>query len=116
VTEAVRRILVVEDEMLVAFLIEDYLTELGHSVVGPVSRLDAALHAARTESFDCAILDINLSGKQSFPVAQLLAERGIPFIFASGYGQAGLTPEFIERPVLQKPFTRDCLRDVLASV
>ncbi len=111
-----RRVLVVEDEMLVAFLIEDYLTELGHFVVGPVSRLEQAMLAAQSESFDCAILDINLSGKQSFPVAQLLAARGIPFIFASGYGRAGLTPEFSERPVLQKPFTLDRLKVVLAAV
>ena len=102
--------------MLVAFLIEDYLTELGHSVVGPVTRLDRALDVARSESFDCAILDINLSGQQSFPVAQLLAERGIPFIFASGYWKAGLVPEFVERPVLQKPFTLECLRVVLDAV
>ena len=98
------RILVAEDEMLVAMLIEDMLGDLGHDVVGPAMRLETALAAAESEDLDFAILDINLAGKQSFPVADRLVRRGIPFMFASGYGAAGLVDPYRQAPVLQKPF------------
>jgi DNA-binding response OmpR family regulator len=98
------KILIVEDEMLVAMFIEDAITDLGHQVVGPAMRLDKALAAARCEQFDFAILDINLAGEQSFPVADILTQRGIPFMFASGYGVAGLIERYRHVPVLQKPF------------
>lgn len=110
------RILVVEDEMLVAMLIEDAVTDLGHQVVGPAMRLDAALAAAGEEDFDFAILDINLAGKQSFPVADRLIERGIPFMFASGYGLAGLVDPYRSAPVLQKPFEVDQIAKMLLRV
>lgn len=100
------RILIVEDEILVAMLIEDVLTDLGHEVVGPAMRLEAALAAAEGEDFDFAILDINLAGKQSFPVADRLTERGIPFMFASGYGAAGLIEPYRGAPILQKPISQ----------
>ncbi len=103
------RILIVEDEMLVAMLIEDVILDLGHEVVGPAMRLETALEAVETEKLDFAILDINLAGKQSFPVADLLADRGIPFIFASGYGTAGLNDRYREAPVVQKPFAANDL-------
>ncbi|QND66650.1 response regulator [Mesorhizobium loti] len=83
------RVLVVEDEALVAMLIEDMLLELGYEVLGPAMRLGPALEMARDEIFDLAVLDVNLANEQSFPVAQLLQERGIPFVFATGYGLRG---------------------------
>jgi CheY-like chemotaxis protein len=98
------RILIVEDEVLIAMLLEDIVTDLGHDAVGPVMRLQSALAAAERETFDFAILDINLAGQQSFPVADRLMQRGIPFIFASGYGRAGLTEAYSAIPVLQKPY------------
>lgn len=98
------RILIVEDEILIAMLLEDIVTDLGHNSVGPMMRLQSALAAAETEDLDFAILDINLAGQQSFPVADCLIRRGIPFIFASGYGQAGLTNAYVHIPVLQKPY------------
>jgi len=101
------RVLIVEDEMLVAMLIEDVILDLGHEVVGPAMRLETALEAVETENLDFAILDINLAGKQSFPVADLLADRGIPFIFASGYGAAGLNERHRKAFVVQKPFAAD---------
>lgn len=104
-TNKMARILIVEDEMLVAMLIEDVILDLGHEVVGPAMRLDAALSVANNEEFDFAILDINLAGQQSFPVADRLTERGIPFMFASGYGAAGLSPPYTTAPILQKPFS-----------
>lgn len=109
------RILIVEDEMLVAMLIEDLLLELGHQPVGPAMRLEPALEQAATADIDMAILDINLAGKRSFPVADCLTARGIPFIFASGYGTAGLEPPYLSALVLQKPFDHNQLRAALKA-
>lgn len=110
------RILIVEDEMLVAMFIEDMVGDLGHQVVGPVMRLETALAAAENEDIDLAILDINLAGKQSFPVAGRLTERGIPFVFASGYGAAGLVEPYRDAPVLQKPFELPQMASILARL
>ncbi|MCW3836266.1 response regulator [Sphingomonas canadensis] len=81
-----RRILVVEDEPVVAMCLEDLLESLGYEPVGPASRLAEGLELARTEALDAAILDINLGGERSTAVAETLAARGVPFAFASGYG------------------------------
>lgn len=109
------KILIVEDEMLVAMFIEDTVLDLGHQVVGPAMRLETALDIAASEDIDFAILDINLAGKQSFPVADRLCERGIPFMFASGYGAAGLTAPYQEAPVLQKPFAPEQIESALKT-
>ena len=102
------RVLVVEDEMLVAMNIEDMLLDLGHEVAGLASRLEPALSLAREGAFDLAMLDVNLAGQQSFPIADILIARGIPFVFATGYGIKGIAEAYRDRPVLQKPFrTRD---------
>jgi CheY-like chemotaxis protein len=107
------RILVVEDEILVAMNIEDMLLELGHEVAGIASRLGPALALAREAAFDAAMLDVNLAGESSFPVADLLAERGLPFLFATGYGLQGIEERYRSYPVLQKPFrTRDLSRAI----
>ncbi|HZG09783.1 MAG TPA: response regulator [Allosphingosinicella sp.] len=98
------RVLIVEDEMLVAMNIEDMLLELGHEMAGLASRLAPGLALAGESEADAAILDVNLAGEQSFPIADLLAERGIPFLFATGYGVAGIAERFRGRTVLQKPF------------
>ena len=98
------RILIVEDEMLVAMNIEDMLLELGHEVAGIASRLEPALALARDGAFDVAMLDVNLAGERSFAVADLLIERGIPFLFATGYGLGGIDEKYRDRVVLQKPF------------
>ena len=90
--------------MLIALHIEDMLTELGFEVVGPAMRLAAALALARSESFDCAILDVNLASEKSFPIADALRERGIPFIFATGYGSKGLDDAYRGVGTIQKPF------------
>jgi len=107
------RVLIVEDEMLVAMLIEDVIIDLGHEVVGPAMRLETALEVAEFEKFDFAILDINLAGKQSFPVADRLSERGIPFIFASGYGAAGLSDRYRNVRIVQKPFAANQIASLL---
>jgi CheY-like chemotaxis protein len=100
-----RRILVVEDEMMIAMLVEDMLADLGCAVVGPAHALDAALELARTEiGLDAALLDVNLGGQPVFAVADALREKGVPAIFSTGYGDAGLRDIDRGAPVLQKPF------------
>lgn len=99
-----RRVLVIEDEALVMMLIEDTLVEIGCEIAGMASRLDEALDKAESRSFDVAILDVNLNGRQTFDVARSLKRRNIPFVFATGYGAASLLAEFAGTPVLQKPF------------
>ena len=110
------RVLVVEDEMMVSMLIEDMLGDLGCHVVGPAARLDEALSLAQTAELDCAVLDVNLGGQSPFPVADLLREKGAPFAFATGYGDAGLRDVDRASPVLQKPFREVDLRRVLESL
>ena len=102
-----RRILVVEDDMLIAMLIEQVLQDLGCIVVGPVGRLDAALRLAGSEALDAAILDVNIRGGPVYPVAEQLRTRGIPFVLASGYGDWALPAAFRGQPRLTKPFTCD---------
>jgi len=107
------RILVVEDEAIVAMLLEDMLAELGYEVVGPVTRLDRALDLARGAAIDAAVLDVNINGRDTYAVADALCAREIPFIFATGYGARELAERFRGRPVTQKPFQRDDLERAL---
>jgi CheY-like chemotaxis protein len=107
-------VLVVEDEAMVAMMLEDRLAYSGYRVLMAAS-VDAALELVDTESIDVALLDINLAGQQSFPVADQLLERGIPFVFASGYGDEGIPPQFDGVPVLQKPYDSQALKQALAT-
>jgi CheY-like chemotaxis protein len=109
------RILIVEDEMLVAMNIEDMLLDLGHEVAGLASRLAPALALAAEAEIDAAVLDVNLAGEHSFPVADLLDKRGIPFLFATGYGLGGIEERYRGRTVLQKPFRLADLGAALVS-
>jgi CheY-like chemotaxis protein len=108
--------LVVEDEALVAMALEDMLLHLGCTVVGPALRLEPALKLAATEQLDGAVLDINLGDDRSFPVAEILARRGVPFLFATGYGASGLEPPFDQAPVLSKPYCLDALEAALRQL
>lgn len=108
-------VLIVEDEMLLALLLEDLLTEAGYRV-RKAARLPAALELAGTESFDAAVLDINLAGTQVFPVADVLRDRGIPFLFASGYGEKGLPAEYLQYPMLQKPYGAGQIQSTVAAL
>jgi CheY-like chemotaxis protein len=110
------KVLVVEDEALVSMLVEDMLTDLGCLVVGPAAELEEALRLATTGEIDAALLDVNLGGRPIFPVADALRERGVPFAFASGYGEAGLSEGHKGATVLQKPFREADLRRVLESL
>lgn len=111
-----KRILVVEDESIVAMLVEDVLTDLGAAVVGPASRVAEALGLVGAGGVDAALLDVNLAGETTTAVAEELGRRNIPFAFATGYGAAGLPPGFAGHPVLQKPFLERELHDMLARV
>jgi DNA-binding NtrC family response regulator len=96
-------------------LLEDMIGDLGGTVVGPASRVSQALEiiGGAENGIDLAVLDVNLGGEEVFPVAAALAERGVPFVFSTGYGNAGLPAAWRDRPTLQKPFTHDQVRAVL---
>lgn len=98
------RILVVEDEAMVALALELTLEDFGCEVIGPAGSLADAIPLARDTPMEGAILDVNLSGEKVFPVAEILAARGIPFVFVTGYGSACLREVDRGRPVLQKPY------------
>jgi CheY-like chemotaxis protein len=109
-----RRVLVVEDEMMIAMLIEDMLADLGCDVVGPAHALDAALDVVLTETaLDVALLDVNLAGQPVYAVADALRAKGVPTIFCTGYGDVGLREVDRGAPVLQKPFLAGDLASAL---
>jgi CheY-like chemotaxis protein len=108
-----RRVLVVEDEMLVAMLVEDILGELGFEVAAICTHLDEALRLAASETVDFVVLDVNLDGKRSFPVADILRARNIPFVFATGYGAKALEAAYADAPTLAKPFMFGDVEQVL---
>jgi len=108
-----RRVLVVEDELMIRMLLEDMLAELGYTIAVTAAHLDEALRAAQTADFDIAVLDVNLNGMPISPVADALVVRGMPFVFATGYGKAGLPDLYRDRPTLKKPFQLDKLKEAL---
>lgn len=108
------RVFVVEDEALVAINLEDMLADLGCSDVVVAMRIEQALAAVdKGLAADVALLDVNIAGKPVFPVAERLVKDGVPVVFATGYGRAGLPEEWQARPVLQKPYTMDELAEYL---
>lgn len=109
-----RRVLVVEDESLVAMLLETILGDLGCAVVGPASNVGDGLRAVAGETeLDAALLDVNVAGQEVFPIAEALTARGVPFVFSTGYGESGLPAHWRGRPTVQKPFTDAAIRDAL---
>lgn len=110
------RVLVVEDEFLVSMLLEDMLADFGCTVVGPAPTIAEALPLATDAAMDAAVLDLNLGGQPIFPVADALKARGVPYIFASGYGDAGLIEAHRGTPMLQKPFRQADLERALKAL
>jgi DNA-binding response OmpR family regulator len=98
------RILVAEDEFLVAMLLEEDLRDAGFSIIGPFTSLDAAREGMENSTFDVAVLDVNMNGEMSFPLAHELKARGVPFIFLSGYGASVLPEELRSAPRFTKPY------------
>jgi len=110
------RVLVVEDEIMLALFLEDMLAEHGYEVAGVASRLEEGLARAEVPDFALAVLDVHLNGQDVFPLADRLAEQGLPFVFATGYGARGIPERHAGRPVLQKPFLPDDLARALAGL
>jgi|SRR5690348_8165437 CheY-like chemotaxis protein len=108
------RVLIVEDEIIVALFMEDVLTEFGYEVAGVVSHLEEAI--AHEPDYGMAVLDVHLNGHSVFDFADTLAVRGVPFAFATGYGERGIPDRHRGRPVLQKPFQPEDLRRVLEQI
>ena len=98
------KILIVEDEMLIAMLLEDIIADLGHVVVGPFHSFDTAMRAVADEHYDIAILDVNLGPTSSAPIAEELQRRGVPFAFATGHSRDHLDPRFFDARMIAKPF------------
>ena len=94
-------------------LVEDMLLELGCEVAGTASRLQEALAMAGNIECDAAILDVNINGEMIGPVAEILAARGKPFVFSTGYGKSGIAPELLDWPVLQKPYRPEDFAEAL---
>lgn len=109
------RVLVVEDEVLVAALLEDRLQALGCNVVGPAMSVGQALELLKSDDIDAAVLDVNLAGEKVFPVADALAAKDIPFIFATAYGASGVTERHSRREILDKPYQERALEHALRA-
>jgi CheY-like chemotaxis protein len=112
-----RRILIVEDEVMVAWMLEDMLANLGCHIVGPAARINQALAMLDTEAaIDAAVLDVNLGGQKSYPIADALAARGVPFVFSTGYQKNSLPDGYRRFPMLQKPFGQPKLSSALMEL
>jgi CheY-like chemotaxis protein len=115
-SHATPRVLVVEDEYLIRMLLEDMLADIGYDLAAGVGTIAEASELATSGDFHAAILDVNLDGKEIYPVADILAERGVPFVFVTGYGERSLPEPYRDRPALQKPFQAEQLRFTLAGL
>ena len=109
------RVLVVEDEFMVAALLGDTLAALGCEVVGPAAEVAEALELLERETIDAAVLDVNIGGEMVFPVADALASKDLPFVFATAYGVAGVADRHRDRGVLDKPYHQRALEHALRS-
>jgi CheY-like chemotaxis protein len=110
------RILIVEDEYLIRLLLEDMIADLGYEVGAVAATLSEGMTQARDAQVDLAILDVNIDGAQVFPLAELLKQRKVPFVFITGYGQQGLPESYRASPTLQKPFQMQDLKTTLAKI
>jgi CheY-like chemotaxis protein len=100
--------------MTIALLMEDMLLDLGHEVAGMAMRLPQALTMAQSAEIDLAILDVNLDGRMSYPVADVLTARGVPFLFSTGYGSGGVEQLYRDRVIIKKPFVQADLKSAIA--
>jgi CheY-like chemotaxis protein len=110
------RVLVVEDEVMVSWALEDMLVGLGCEVVGPAARVNQGLELVAAGSIDAAVLDINLNGQKSYPIADALTALGVPFTFSTGYNKDSMPEEYRDLPMLQKPYNRLKLGKILEKL
>jgi CheY-like chemotaxis protein len=110
------RVFIVEDEYLIRMLLEDMLADLGFEIAAAVGGIAEASDLASNGKFDVAILDVNVDGSEIYPVADILAKRGVPFVFVSGYGEGSLAEPYRGRPALQKPFQAEQLKTTLNAL
>ena len=110
-----RRVFIIEDESMVTMLLEDILADIGCEIAGMAFRFADALEKARSLSFDVAIVDVNLNGQHTFPIADVLSQRGLAFVFSTGYGAATIPPALQHAPVLQKPYQQPDLERALRA-
>ena len=108
-----KRLLLVDDEALIALEMEAHIRSLGYNVIGPFARLDKALQAVSTHAFEGAVLDINIRGGLIYPVAEILMERLIPFLLITGYAENTIEEKFRVCPILHKPFNIQKLTDMI---
>jgi CheY-like chemotaxis protein len=111
-----RSVLVVEDEVMISFLIQDLLEELGCQTVWQAPSVSEALNVLAQHKPDLAVLDVNVAGELVYPVAERLSDAGVPFLFTTGYGRVGMPERWNQRPVLQKPYDANNLSAVLMSM
>jgi CheY-like chemotaxis protein len=112
----VKRVLLIEDEMLLVMLIEDMLSDLGCTSITVAGSVETAMELIAENAFDLATLDVNLDGTRSNAVAEALSDRGIPFAFATGNDEHGFGKQFGDRPVLNKPFSSGRFKEVLGQL
>jgi CheY-like chemotaxis protein len=110
------RVLVCDDNLLMADVVAELLRECGLEPMGPVGRLESAMRMARERALDGAILDINLNGRPCFPVCAVLSARRIPFMFLTGYPEAGIPVEYWGAPLVTKPFELNEMKEALAHM
>ncbi len=113
---AQRKVLIVEDELLIAMMLQDMLAEEGLKVEAVANSLSVGLEMARSAAVDAAVLDINLNGDEVYPIAEILKDRGIPFIFSTGYAAGGVRSDFDAAPRVMKPFQQDLLMAALQQL
>jgi len=111
-----RSVLLVEDEVMIRMMVADMLEELGYTIAGEAGDIDEGVRLVQVTDFDIAILDVNVNGRMISPVAEALQMRGLPFVFATGYGSQGVPEKFRDRPTLQKPFQIETLANTIESV
>jgi CheY-like chemotaxis protein len=111
-----RRILVVEDELMIRMLLDGMLEDLGYTMAAEAGAIDEAVALAKQADVDAAILDVNLNGQPITPVVEVLIKRGVPFVFATGYGAGGVPEPYRNNPTLQKPFQSEALEQALKAL
>jgi len=111
-----RSVLLVEDEVMIRMMVADMLEELGYTIVGEAGDIDEGVRLVQATDFDIAILDVNVNGRVISPVAEAVQMRGLPFVFATGYGSQGVPEKFRDCPTLQKPFQIETLANTIEHV